>query len=161
MNQYLSSAIIIFTWSWNPILTRYGSSLIDIKAYMLLALLFYTFGTIAINLIYDISAWSEMLSKTRSKTLGVAFVDGFFLMAVPFFLYNVLISNSNSLGILVITTWTTAPLLTTLWSYLVYKQTITLVQLMGIITSVLGIITMQIGEHKTCEEKQGLLQSNI
>lgn len=146
---YVYAIVIIITWSLNPILTRYGSTIISINAYTILSMMAYFVGITTIVSIYDKNVWHEIHDKTNIKLVVAALTDGVCLLALPFFLYNILISQSDSIGIVVITTWTTAPLLTTIWSYFIYKQSLHWLQIVGIVITLIGIVTMNIKTNQS------------
>lgn len=147
MTTYVFAIIIILTWSFNPILTRYGSTMVSINAYTILSMIAYFVGITTIVSIYDRQVWPEIYNKMQPKLFLVSMVDGTCMLALPFFLYNILISKSETIGIVVITTWTTAPLLTTIWSYLIYKQSLHWLQVVGIVVTLIGIVIMNIKVH--------------
>jgi drug/metabolite transporter (DMT)-like permease len=141
---YISAAVIILAWSFNPILTKVGSNLININAYTILSMFSYCTGTIAMISIYDKTLWHELAHKFTAKLFWISFADGAVMLALPFFLYNVYISKADNIGIVVITTWTTAPLVTTIWSYLIFKQKLQWLQILGIIITLVGVVIMNI-----------------
>jgi uncharacterized membrane protein len=138
------SAIVIILWGINPILTRIGSDLIDIKPYMIITSILSTGGTMILNSIVAPSLWNTLVDKMTFYIFSISFIDGVFCLAVPFFLYNILLSKGENIGIVVTTTWCGAPIFTSLLSYLVFDMKMTPLQMIGGALATVGIIIMSI-----------------
>ena len=86
-----SFLIIIITWGLNPILTRIGSNLTDPRAYMILFSLINTSSLLIINSAIDNNVWSKIRLFNTFKPIIIVVVDGVICMAIPAYLYNILV----------------------------------------------------------------------
>ena len=138
------SFIIIVFWGINPLLTRIGSDLITIKPYMIITSILSTGGTMILNSIVEPSLWNTLVEKMTFHVFSIAFIDGIFCLAVPFFLYNILLSESDNIGVVVTTTWCGAPIFTTVLNYLIFNIALSPIQIIGSILATAGILLMSI-----------------
>jgi drug/metabolite transporter (DMT)-like permease len=146
---YLYFFVIIGTWGINPILTRIGSNLTDPRAYMILFSLINTTSLLILNTIIDDHVWSKILLFNRFKPIIIVIVDGIICMAIPAYLYNILISNTeNNISVVVITTWYGAPIMTSILSYFIFKERLSLIQICGIFITIIGLVLINIEKKK-------------
>lgn len=146
---YIYFFIIIVTWGFNPILTRIGSNLTDPRAYMILFSLINTVSLLVLNTVMDNHVWSKMILFNRFKPIIIVIVDGIICMAIPAYLYNILVSNiENNISVIVITTWYGAPIMTSIFSYFIFKEQLSLIQICGIFITIIGLVLINIEKKK-------------
>lgn len=156
----------IVLWGINPILTRLCSDIIGIRPYMIVTTITTTLSIITINTVIQNDIWSEVGHKMFRyhpdlvKRWIIALSDGCLCLAVPTILYNILLSNTNSIAIIVTTTWYGAPILTTVLSFYVFRQVISPLQMGGIVVSLVGIVMMNV-EDIIRENRNRRLLENV
>lgn len=146
---YIYFVIIIITWGLNPILTRIGSNLTDPRAYMILFSLINTSSLLIINSAIDNDVWSKIRLFNTFKPIIIVIVDGIICMAIPAYLYNILVSDkANNISVIVITTWYGAPIMTSILSYFIFKEKLSLLQIGGVLLTIIGLIMINIESTK-------------
>jgi drug/metabolite transporter (DMT)-like permease len=157
---YIYFLIIIITWGLNPILTRIGSNLTDPRAYMILFSLINTSSLLIINSIIDNDVWSKIRLFNTFKPIIIVVVDGVICMAIPAYLYNILVSDkSNNISVIVITTWYGAPIMTSILSYFIFKEILSLLQIGGVLITIIGLIMINIESVKPLPPPQEVNES--
>ena len=136
------ACIVIATWGINPLLTHSGSQLIDVKTYTVMTSFFFVAATIILSSISKPGLWVLMSTDMSFKLFVISFTDGVLCLAVLFYIYNMLLTNSESIGIIVSITWCAAPIVTTILSYLILGMKITSLQCVGMGVAVVGIFVM-------------------
>jgi drug/metabolite transporter (DMT)-like permease len=151
-NQALLCFVTVILWGINPILTRLGSNIIDIKPYMVATTIIQSIATCIIISIMKNDVWylleQGMFNIETMQKGGIIWLislsDGILCLSIPFIIYNNLLSTTNSIALIVTTTWYGAPILTTILSYMIFHQELTKLQFGGIIVSIIGIIMLNI-----------------
>ena len=70
-------------------------------------------------------------------------------MAIPAYLYNILVSDkANNISVIVITTWYGAPIMTSILSYFIFKEKLSLLQIGGVLLTIIGLILINIESTK-------------
>lgn len=155
--QFLMSATTIILWGLNPVLTRLCSNIIGIRPYMIITTISTSVAIMTITTILQPSIWKEIQQKMFTNTANadapdmakrwvIALTDGILCLAVPQILYNIMLSKTASIAIVVTTTWYGAPILTSIISRYVFHQLISPLQFAGILVSLAGIVMMNIEE---------------
>lgn len=149
MNYLLFTLTIVF-WGVNPILTRLCSDIIGIKPYMIVTTILSSTCTIVINTLLQRDVWNDLnrlLFRQHDdlwKRWLIILTDSILCLSTPSILYNILLSTTSSIAIVVTTTWYGAPILTCILSSFIFKQSISHVKMGGIIVSIIGIVMMNI-----------------
>lgn len=142
---YINFIVIIITWGLNPILTRIGSNLTDPRAYMILFSLINASSLLIINSAIDNDVWSKIQLFNTFKPIIIVVIDGIICMAIPAYLYNILVSDkANNISVIVVTTWYGAPIMTSILSYFIFKEKLSFLQIGGVLLTIIGIIMMNI-----------------
>lgn len=139
-----TSIVIVIAWGINPILTKYGSQLSNVEVYMVMTSILYTIGVVTFNSAAIPGLWRQMYNHLSSRLIVVACIDGVLCLALPFYLYNILLVESDSMAVVITVTWCSAPILTTVLSYFIYNQTLTWIQIGGIFITLTGIFMLMI-----------------
>ena len=148
--KYLMCIPTIILWGLNPILTRLCSDIVGIRPYMMVTSIVACMATIAINSIMDYKVWSGIKSEyftphsDIAKRWIITGVDSIFCLALPMVFYNIMLSDTASIAMIVTTTWYGAPLVTCVLGVFVFSQSISPLQICGIIVCIGGIIMMNI-----------------
>lgn len=145
--------LIVLLWGANPILTRLCSSAIGVEAYMLATSVLSTATTLALTTAVFPGSWRdlsrEMFSCSASSAVGarelsrrwlIATADSVLCLALPFFLYNLVLTRAETAALVVTTTWYGAPIVTSVIARVAFGETLTPLQVAGILTSLLGVV---------------------
>lgn len=145
MNIYLCFSIIIVAWGLNPIFTRIGSNLTDPRAYMVLLSVVSTASLLVLNTVADHQVWDKIGTLFSWKPIGIVLIDGILCMAIPSYLYNLLVSSvEHNLSVVVISTWYGAPLVTSILSHLFIGEQLSVLQMGGICVTMIGLVMINI-----------------
>jgi drug/metabolite transporter (DMT)-like permease len=150
--QVVMSLFTILLWGVNPILTRLCSDMIGIKEYMIITTIGSSTAILVINTFMNKYIWLSVIKSMFKhhndlwKRWLIAVTDSVLCLAAPSILYNLMLSNTQSIAIVVTTTWYGAPIITSVISRYVFNQTLSYLQIGGIIVSIIGIAMMNIEE---------------
>lgn len=143
------SGITVIGWGANPILTKLCSNMIGIKQYLFISCIVYAFAlcsmiTISDKKIFQNIHKSFFSHETSIKIWSIMFIDSIFCFSLPFYTYNILLSTSDYVTVLVICTWYTAPIITSIISVFAFKEYLSTLQILGIFISITGITLINI-----------------
>lgn len=143
------SGVTVIGWGANPILTRFCSNMIGIKQYLFISCIVYAFALCLLITISDINVYQNIRKsffshETSIKIWSIMLVDSIFCFSLPFYTYNILLSTSDSVAVLVICTWYTAPIITSIISVFAFKEYLSRLQILGIFISITGITLINI-----------------
>ena len=152
MIKYLLCLPTILLWGLNPILTRLCSDKIGIIPYMLVTTFISCMSTIVISSLFYHSVWGKIKDELFcfhddiTKRWLIIATDSILCLCLPMIFYNLLLSDTSSIAIVVTTTWYGAPLITTVLSIVIFGQSISKLQIVGLFVCLGGIVMINIDE---------------
>lgn len=163
--QVILCLITSVLWGISPIVTRLYTDIVGIRVYLIANTVMQGVATCLINSALHKGAWGEtgqvMFIEGEWKRWLLLMGNSILCLSAPFVIYNTLLSNTESIAVIVTTTWYGAPILTSVLGIFVFGQRLSWLQIGGMCVCIGGVVMMNvedmIKEHKASSENISLI----